>query len=126
MKNKRIERLRAEMRQRSLDAMLISCEENQSWCCNFDFTDGYLLVFDDKAYLITDGRYIEAAKAEADESFICVVPKTNIGETISAYLNEQGSVRVGIEDMEMSYYKVMALKGELYPCEVVMTGRMPF
>ena len=63
----RLDRLRAELTDRGIDAMLISCTVNQSWCCGFDFEDGYLLVCEKRAYLITDPRYIEAAVAEAEQ-----------------------------------------------------------
>ena len=36
----RLDRLRAELADRGIDAMLVSCTVNQSWCCGFDFEDG--------------------------------------------------------------------------------------
>lgn len=50
------------MTERGIDAVLVSCEVNQRWISGFDFTDGYILVCSERAYLITDPRYIEAAK----------------------------------------------------------------
>ena len=42
------------------DAAIISSELNIRYLCGFNFTDGYLLIFSNKAYLLTDFRYIEA------------------------------------------------------------------
>ena len=44
-----------------LDALLITDEKNQRYAAGFPFTDGYVLVTKEKAWLITDSRYIEAA-----------------------------------------------------------------
>lgn len=120
----RLDRLRAEMRDRSLDAMLISCTVNQSWACDFDFEDGYLLVCSEHAYLITDPRYIEAARVEADGAFLCVCASADIGEMLRSYLFDNNAKTVGIEDMELSYYDVMRLKGALSEFELVPTGSM--
>lgn len=120
----RLDRLRAEMRDRAIDAMLISCTVNQSWTCDFDFEDGYLLVCSERAYLITDPRYIEAAVAEADPAFECVCSGADLGETLVGYLKDNGAHRVGIEDMELSYYDVMRLKGALSEFEIVPSGSM--
>ena len=120
----RLDRLRAEMTSRGLDAMLISCTVNQSWACDFDFEDGYLLVCSERAYLITDPRYIEAARREADGAFLCECASADIGEMLCSYLSDNNAKRIGIEDMEMSYHSAMRFKEALYPYEVVPTGSM--
>ncbi len=51
------------------DGMLISSEINQLYLTGFEFSDGYVLVTKNKSYLITDFRYTEAAKKEADKAF---------------------------------------------------------
>ena len=43
-------------------AVLITDEKNQRYACGFPFTDGFVLVSQEKAWLITDSRYIEAAE----------------------------------------------------------------
>ena len=120
----RLQRLRAEMASRGIDAMLITCEVNQSWCADFDFTDGYLLVCPERAYLITDPRYIEAARAEADPDFECVCAPADISEMLRSYLSDNGAKNVGIEDTELSYYDAMRFKSALHPYEIAVTGSM--
>ncbi len=121
---RRVDRLREEMQSRGIDAMLITCEVNQSWACDFDFTDGYLLVCLERAYLITDPRYIEAARAEADAAFECVCAPADVSEMMRSYLSDNNAQNVGIEDMELSYYDAMRFKGALDPYQVVPTGSM--
>ncbi len=120
----RLDRLRAELSDRNIDAMLVSCTVNQSWCCGFDFEDGYLLVCRERAYLITDPRYIEAAEAEADSAFLCVCASDDLGDMLRSYLSENGAETVGIEDKELSYYDAMRFKGALDPYETLPTGSM--
>ena len=120
----RLDRLRAELTDRGIDAMLVSCTVNQSWCCGFDFEDGYLLVCEKRAYLITDPRYIEAAVAEADSAFECVCATPDLGEMLRGILSDNGAETVGIEDMELSYYDAMRFKDALYPHEILPTGSM--
>ncbi len=121
---KRLARLRAALEQRGIDAALISCEVNQSWACDFDFTDGYLLVCSGRAYLITDPRYIEAAKKEADIDFECVCASSNISEMLNSYISDNGVKVLGIEDREMSLYDADTLKCSLDEVKIVGMGTL--
>ena len=56
-----IQSIQRELKNRDLDAVLITTEVNQRYACGFPFTDGFVLVAREKAWLITDSRYIEAA-----------------------------------------------------------------
>ena len=49
------------------DAAIISSELNIRYLCGFNYSDGYLLILPDKAYLLADFRYIEAARAAVTE-----------------------------------------------------------
>jgi Xaa-Pro aminopeptidase len=55
------------------DAMIVTHKKNQYYLSGFDFDDGYLLITRDVAYLITDFRYIEAAKQETNPEFTVVM-----------------------------------------------------
>ena len=67
--------LREEMKNLSLDAVLITDEKNQQYLSGFAFTDGYLLILHEAAYLVTDFRYKEAAERSAYEGFTVVMPE---------------------------------------------------
>ncbi len=60
------------------DGMLISSEVNQLYLTGFEFSDGYVLVTKNKSYLITDFRYTEAAKLNADKVFEIVTLEKNL------------------------------------------------
>ncbi len=47
------------------EALILTDEKNQRYACGFPFTDGYVLVTREKAFLITDSRYTEAAEKAA-------------------------------------------------------------
>ena len=57
-------------------AALITSPKHCYYLSRFSFEDGYLLIFPDAAYLITDFRYEEAARKGADPAFVVVSPET--------------------------------------------------
>ena len=59
-----LKRLQKKLIEAKADAALISSELNQRYLSDFHFSDGYILVTQDSGYLITDSRYIEAAKKQ--------------------------------------------------------------
>ncbi len=70
----KLDLLRASMKEQGADAFLCLNELNQRYLCNFAFTDGYLLITMEDAYLVTDFRYTEAAEAQADAAFRVLAP----------------------------------------------------
>lgn len=93
-----LERLLASMKEKGVEAVLVTSEINQQYLTGFDFTDGYVLVTTEKSYLITDFRYIEAARAQADPAFELLMPEEGMLKRISALLGEHGVSRVLIEE----------------------------
>ena len=55
------------------DAIIVTHKKNQYYLTGFDFDDGYVLITREESYLITDFRYIEAAKAETNPEFTVVM-----------------------------------------------------
>ena len=60
-----IQRIQEALGRRGLDAILLTDEKNQRYAAGFPFTDGAVLVSREKAWLLTDSRYIEAAEKTA-------------------------------------------------------------
>lgn len=102
-------KLRAAMRERNLDAVLVTDELNQRYLTGFPFTDGYVLVLHDAAYLITDFRYREGAETGADADFTVETPKPMLG-FIEETLRRAGVKTLGYEDetLPMAAYKRFA------------------
>ncbi len=63
--NSRLETLRAAMRERELEALLVSNATNRRYISGFSGTAGALLVTADAALLLTDFRYVGRARYEA-------------------------------------------------------------
>ena len=57
-----IARIQQQLIEKGLDALLILDEKNQRFATGFPFTDGAVVVGREKAWLLTDSRYIEAAE----------------------------------------------------------------
>ena len=109
-----LSRFQAALSTTKADCAIISSDLNIRYLCGFDYTDGYLLIFPDKAYLLTDFRYVEAAKASVTE-FEVNMPRFDMFPTISDLVKKHGASTVIIEDASISLaqYKEMseAMKG---------------
>ena len=71
-----VKRLQAIMKEKNIECVLLSSTLNQRYITNFNYDDGYVVVLQDKAFLQTDFRYIEAANAQVNhDDFEVVTPK---------------------------------------------------
>lgn len=99
--NRKLQKVRAAMQKNGMDALFVTDELNQRYLLGYPFTDGMLLILPDSAYMITDFRYFEEAKAKADKSFEVVMPAPR-----AAFVTEKlkdASVRtVGYESASLS------------------------
>lgn len=77
--NGRLARLKALMAESGFDGLLVSKTENQIYLCDFPFEDSCLLITQDKNYMLTDFRYMEAA-AEACPMYELVKLTENLSE----------------------------------------------
>ncbi len=60
-----IEQIQSALAAHGLDAVVLFSDANTRWASGFAFTDGAVAVRRDAAVLVTDSRYIEAARAAA-------------------------------------------------------------
>ena len=95
-------KLRNKMKEMSVDAVLVLNELNQHYLSRFAFTDGFLLITQSKAYLVTDFRYYEMALNGADKQFEVLTPD-NRSEFIDKALADEGCKSVGFEGGSVSY-----------------------
>ncbi len=103
----RIEKLRMALPQ-AADAILVTHKKNQYYLSGFDFDDGYLLITRDAAYLLTDFRYIEAAKAETDPGFKILMMDNDPAPLFADLL---ATHRIQTVAFEESHVSVSALEG---------------
>lgn len=64
---KRIEKFQKELKEKSIEAILISNIVNCCYLSGFSGSNAYILITPEKAMLLTDFRYIESAVKEAPD-----------------------------------------------------------
>jgi len=99
-----IARIREELAKRGLDAVLITDEKNQRYAAGFPFTDGAVLVGKDKAFLLTDSRYIEAASQQAEGAEVRLFDKEHpLSALLKQAIAETGAQKIAAEDQKLSH-----------------------
>ena len=98
----KLSRLRNEMKNLGIDAVVILDELNQRYLSDFAFTDGLLFITAEKAYMVTDFRYYEMALNTANKEFEIITPEARTG-FLGTLLIDHGCKRVGFEGLSVSY-----------------------
>ncbi len=104
MKEQQIGTLRAQMRERELDALLITHPSNRFFLSGYTATDiapnesaGCLLLGPDYAYLIVSGTNENQARAQA-RGFEVVRRERKLTDTLKVLLDRHGIRRLGFEE----------------------------
>lgn len=98
-----LKRLQKIMKEQNVEGALISSNTNQRYLSNFAYDDGYIVVFQNKAYLLTDFRFIEAAEKEVNnEDFEVVAPKISLLKMVASLAEENGVKALSVEENSLS------------------------
>ncbi len=120
----RLSRFRFFLETKEIEAALITDPKNILYLSNYAFEDGGLLILMNDAYLITDFRYEEEAKAFADGAFTVVTPP-NKNSFIDDILKQNSSKCLGYESgtMTVEDFRVLdaALAATLLPLGNLLT-----
>ncbi len=116
----RLTKLRNKMAELSVDAVLVLDELNQHYLSEFAFTDGFLFITKEKAYLVTDFRYYEMALNKANKSFEVLTPD-NRREFLKKIISDEGIKTIGFEGGSVSY-ETYRNYCDNYHCEFVNIG----
>ena len=85
------------------DALLVSSELNQRYVSGFDYTDGYILITPERAYLLADFRYIEAARDTVkDPNFEVIMPEGRMIAELARLICEKNIRTLLIEESVVS------------------------
>ena len=107
-----IKRIQEALCRQGLDAILLTDEKNQRYATGFAFTDGAVVVGREKAWLLTDSRYIEAAEKIAGGC--CAVQmfdrEHSLSGLINAALKESGAEKLAAEDESLSHARWAAFE----------------
>ena len=97
-----VKRLQKIMKERNVEGVLLSSTLNQRYITNFNYDDGYVLVLQDKAFLLTDFRYLEAACAQVNHNdFEIMTPKGHL-KTVASLALDHGVNTVLVEESSLS------------------------
>lgn len=103
------------------DAALITSHQNQFYLSHFPFEDGYLLIFPEAAYLLTDFRYLEAAQKAVSDEFCVKSPDTGAFLEIGRLMEQHKASTLWVEEENMT----LALQtriGERFPSVQALGG----
>lgn len=96
-----LERFQTALAKAGAEAAIISSEINQRYLSGFHFSDGYILVTQTEGYLLTDSRYIEAARA-ADTHHSVILVTGGMHNTLKKLISELNIERIIVEEAELS------------------------
>lgn len=113
--------MREELASQGLEALLITNSYNRRYITGFTGSSGYVLVTADKAYLLTDFRYMTQGAEQAPDYEI-VEHKQKPMESVKELLNGLGIGRLGFEQNDLVYGTYTSYKTDLEPVELVPTS----
>ncbi|WP_334077061.1 Xaa-Pro peptidase family protein [Paenibacillus sanfengchensis] len=121
MGNTRVEGLRKVMEREQLEALWVTNAFNRRYLTGFTGSSGYVLVTRQKAFLLTDFRYMTQA-AEQSPGFEIVQHGPSVVENLKELLSAEGIKELGFEETNMVFSTYRALERDLQPCKLVPVG----
>ena len=98
--SQRLTNLRNLLKERKLDALLVSSEENRRYLSGFTGSAGYLFITQDDAALATDFRYYEQVEQQAPD--FRLVRVTGGSSWLPDVVAEAGARRIGFESDDIT------------------------
>ena len=118
----RLKTLRARLKKNETDAVIITDEMNIGYLCGYYYTDGYLYIDAESAYIVTDSRYDAEAKVHASADFTVVIPKDR-NEFLSDLIGKHEIKTLGFENHNMTVAQYNGFERALM-VEFVPLGQM--
>ncbi|TYQ13359.1 UNVERIFIED_CONTAM: Xaa-Pro aminopeptidase [Acetivibrio alkalicellulosi] len=117
----RLDKLRLKLKEKGLDAVLLTKRENYIYISGFTGTFAYVFVTQNDAILLTDFRYVSQAEKQAD-LFEVVEYKGKILDSIKEVLQSKDIEKLGFEDDYITYNKYEEMKKNLLVKELIPLG----
>ena len=93
----------------NVDCLIVTCEKNQRYLSGLNYTDGYVIVGKEKAFLLADFRYIEVAKrCESDDLTVILLENRKV--TVGNIFSDNGYKNIGFEDGAMTVSALESFK----------------
>ena len=118
----RLDRARAKLEKTEFDALYITSEINQRYVTDFSFTDGSVLITREKSYVITDFRYLEAAKTHVVGDYEIITPSRREGNYLYDLCRENHVSTLAFEESSLSYAGYKSLTERLPDIKLVGVG----
>ena len=93
----RLDRLRAALARRELDAALISAPANIRYLTGYVGSNALALVWDGGATLLTDGRYAVSARRQVRDAEVVIGKRDLLGDAATAVSALGAAPAVGVE-----------------------------
>jgi len=117
----RKKQVRKILKQKKLDALIVTSKSNVNYLSCFTGDDSWLIVTGKKIYLLTDSRYAEQAQGQCSEIDI-IDRDTSLSEVAARIINRSTSIKsVGLESMS-SIAAFLRIKNYLKPKIAVCNG----
>ncbi len=115
--------LQSAMKRESVEAIVVSSEINQRYLSGLNYTDGFVVVLPEKAFLLADFRYIEDARSTVDAAeFEIVMPDRSMLAYVAAILKDYGVKTAYFEEASLSYSLLERFKTTFEGVELVPGG----
>jgi len=121
---KRLEKAKKKLSELGADALYVTSEINARYLTGFDFSDGSVLITKNESYVLTDFRYIEAAKKSITGGYNVIVPDRAKGDYLENLCRENDVKSLAFEDNVLSYAGYQYLKKRLPGIELVCAGSL--
>lgn len=121
-----LERIQSAIAAAELEALLLVDPKNRYYASGFPSSDGVVLVTAEQAYVIIDGRYIEACRAAiGDSAEVILCDQQNPARKIlKQLLDEHNITALGAEDGCLTYQQYTiyekSLERELKPAQGIL------
>lgn len=116
----RIEKLRQLMNEADIDGIIISSHYNRRYMTGFSGTAGVALISEKEAKFITDFRYVEQAKEQAN-GFEIIEHKKSLLEEVAYQIANMGIQKLGFEKNHITYHTYEEYKHHFTKIELMPT-----
>ncbi|MCK5214938.1 MAG: aminopeptidase P family protein [Candidatus Omnitrophica bacterium] len=105
----RIKQFQKQFAQNKIDAYLVTCDKNISYLTEFPAAESWLLVLPNKAYYITDFRYVAEARKNIKNAKVVEYKDSILGK-FSDLIKLNKAKRIGFDDRYVSVSLFLKIK----------------
>lgn len=113
----RAESFALELKSTGADGAIISSEINQRYLSGFDYSDGYILVTENESFLLTDSRYIEAAKKQVKDMTV-ILSTGSMLSALAELVDSNSLSTILVEESEICLQAFGSIKEKMPRAEI--------